>query len=134
MKNNYTLNSLKRVCKQKIEIYEKLTEKSSLLVLIDYFSIFKALIILFLLFACMNYVPNQNGKVLAETLAGFNSDAVKTTFMRLCYSKMTLPLLQVFQKSFPIPLSLCHTQYITNGSVNVTFKLVGCHFRALGLV
>ena len=130
MKNNYTLNSVKRVCKQKIEIYEKLTEKSSLLVLIDKL----ALIILFLLFACMNYVPNQNGKVLAETLAGFNSDAVKTTFIRLCYSKMTLPLLQVFQKSFPIPLSLCHTQYITNGSVNVTFKLVGCHFRALGLV
>ena len=133
MKNNYTFNSLKRVCKQKIEIYEKLTEKSSLLGLIDYFRIFKAFRILFLLFACMNYLPNQHGEVLAETLAGFNSDAVKT-FIPLCYSKMTLPLLQVFQKSLPIPLSLCHTQYITNGSVNVTFKLVGCHFRALGLV
>ena len=27
----------------------------------------------------MNYVPNQNGKVLEETLAGFNPDDVKMT-------------------------------------------------------
>ena len=27
----------------------------------------------------MNYVPNQNGKLLEEMLAGFNSDDVKTT-------------------------------------------------------
>ena len=27
----------------------------------------------------MDYVPNQNGKVLEETVAGFNSDDVKTT-------------------------------------------------------
>ena len=40
----------------------------------DYFRILKALIILFLLFICMNYVPNQNGKVLEEMLVGFNSD------------------------------------------------------------
>ena len=52
----------------------------------------------------MNYVPNQNGKVLEETLAGFNSDAVKTTLRYLRYFKMTLPLLQVFQKSLPILL------------------------------
>ena len=30
--------------------------------LIDYIRILKALIILFLLYFCMNYVPNQNGK------------------------------------------------------------------------
>ena len=44
------------------------------MVLLDYFRILKALIVLFLLFVCMNYVPNQNRKVLKETLAGFNSD------------------------------------------------------------
>ena len=58
----------------------------------------------------MNYVPNQNEKVLDETLAGFNSDGVKITLKRLRHFKMTLPLLQVFQKSLPIPLSICHTQ------------------------
>ena len=59
----------------------------------------------------MSYVPNQNGKVLEETLAGSNSDAVKITLrQRLRYFKMTFPLLQVLQKSLPIPLSLCHIQ------------------------
>ena len=72
--------------------------------LLDYFRILKALIILFLLFVCMNYVPNQNGKVLEETLAGFNSDDVKTTLRRLRFFKMTLPFLQVLQKSRLIPL------------------------------
>ena len=37
--------------------------------LIDYFRILKALIILFLLYICVNYVPNQNGKVQEATLA-----------------------------------------------------------------
>ena len=59
----------------------------------------------------MNFVPNQSGKVLKETLVGSNSDAVKTTFRQhLCYFKMTLPLLQALEKSLPIPLSLCHIQ------------------------
>ena len=70
----------------------------------------KALIILFLLFVFMNCVLNQNGKVLEETLAGFNSDDVKTTLRRLHCFKMTLPLLQVLQESLPIPLSLYYTQ------------------------
>ena len=78
--------------------------------LLDYFRILKALIILFLLFVCMNYVPNQNGKVLEETLAGFNSDDVKKPLRRLRYFTMTLFLLQVLQKSQLIPLSLCYTQ------------------------
>ena len=43
----------------------------------------------------MNYVPNPNGKVLEETLAGFNSDDVKTTLRRSRYFKMILLLLQV---------------------------------------
>ena len=47
--------------------------------LFGYLRILKALIILFSLFVCVNYVPNQNGKILEETLAGSNSDAVKTT-------------------------------------------------------
>ena len=40
------------------ELLEKLTEKSFLVGLIDYFKILKALIILFLLYICINYVPN----------------------------------------------------------------------------
>ena len=58
----------------------------------------------------MNYVPNQNGNFLEVMLAGFNSDAMKKTFRHLHYFKITLPLLQVLQKSLPIPLSLSHTQ------------------------
>ena len=80
----------------------------------------------------MNYFPNQNGKVLKETITGSNSDAVKITLRRLCRFKMILPLLQVFQKSFPIPVTLSHTiESITNGSVGygVTFKLIGCYMR-----
>ena len=50
---------------------KKITEKSSLLGLIDYFRILKALIILFLLFVRMNYVPNQNEKVLKEKRSKF---------------------------------------------------------------
>ena len=80
------------------------------MVLLDYFRVLKALIILFLLFVCMNYVLNQNWKVLEEMLAGFNSDDVKTTLRRLRCFKMTIPLLQVLQKSHPIPLSPCYTQ------------------------
>ena len=59
----------------------------------------------------MNYVPNQNGNFLEVMLAGFNSDAMKKTFRHLHYFKITLPLLQVLQKSLPIPLSLSHTQW-----------------------
>ena len=80
---------------------------SSLVGLLDYFRILKALIILFLLFVCMNYIPNQNEKVIEETLAGFNSDDVETTLRRLRSFKMTVPLLQFLRKSHPIPLSLC---------------------------
>ena len=68
------------------------------MVLIDYFGIQKALITLFLLFVCMNYVPSQNEKVLEEALAGFNSDSAKTT----------LRLLQVLEKSLSISQSFCH--------------------------
>ena len=78
--------------------------------LLDYFRNLKALIILSLIFVFMNYVPNQNGKVLEETLAGFNSDDLKTTLRHLRCFKMTLPLLQVLQKSDLIPLSLCYTR------------------------
>ena len=53
----------------------------------------------------MNYVPNQNGKVLKETLAVFNSGTVKITLRRLRYFKMTLPFLQDLQKSLPF---ICH--------------------------
>ena len=60
--------------------------------LIDYFRILKALINLFLLFVCMSYVPNQNGKVLEERLVGSDSAAVKTTLrQRLRYFKTILP-------------------------------------------
>ena len=45
----------------------------------DYFGILKALIILFSLHICMNYVPNKNRKAQEETLADSSSDAVKIT-------------------------------------------------------
>ena len=78
--------------------------------LIDYFRIFKALIILFLLIFLINYVPNQNGKVPEERPSGFNSDTVKTTLRGLYCFKMAFPLLHVPQKSLPIPVSLSHIQ------------------------
>ena len=56
----------------------------------------------------MKNVPNQNGKVLEETLAGFNSSVVKTTIIGLQYFKMTLLLLQILEKPLPFSLSLCH--------------------------
>ena len=58
----------------------------------------------------MNYVPNQNRKVLEKNLADFNSDDVKTTLRRLHCFKMTLSFLKVLQKSRPIPMSLCYVQ------------------------
>ena len=80
------------------------------MVLLDYFRILKALIILIeifqlrakfqtaivilcLLFVSMNYVPNQNWKVLEERLAGLNSDDVKPTLRRLRCFKRAVPLL-----------------------------------------
>ena len=56
----------------------------------------------------MKNVPNQNGKVLEETLAGSNSSVVKTTIVGLQYFKMTLLLLQILEKPLPFSLSLCH--------------------------
>ena len=56
----------------------------------------------------MYNVSNQNGKVLEETLAGSNSDTVKTTMRGGLYFKTNFPLFQVLQKPFPIPLPLCH--------------------------
>ena len=50
------------------------------------------------------------GKLWKKTLAGFNVDDVKTTLRRLRCFKMTLSLLQVLQKSLPIPLPLYYTQ------------------------
>ena len=89
----------------------------------DYFRILKVLIILVLLFVCMNDVPDQNGKVLEETLAYFNSDAVKTALGHLHCFKITLPLLQVLPHL--IPLSLCYTQYRVEGQqkVHVNYRL-----------
>ena len=56
----------------------------------------------------MKNVPNQNGKVLEETLAGSNSSVVKTTIIGLQYFKMTLLLLQILEKHLPFSLSICH--------------------------
>ena len=65
---------------------------------------------MFLLFVCMNYVPNQNWEVLEETQADFNSNAAKITLRRLHYLQMTLSFLQILQKSLLIPMSYCQTQ------------------------
>ena len=44
----------------------------------------------------MSYGPNQNGKVLEESLSSSNLYAEKTTLRHLRYFKITtLPLLQV---------------------------------------
>ena len=59
----------------------------------------------------MNNSLNQNVKVMEETLAGSNSDAVKTTLRCLRYFKMTFLLFQVIGKRVIIPLSLSHMQY-----------------------
>ena len=75
------------------------------MVLIDYFRILKALIILFLLYICMNYVPNQNVKVQEETLADSNSDAVKTTLRLYTISKWPSLFFKFFKNFFPF---LCH--------------------------
>ena len=86
-----------------------MTKKLSLVGLIDYFRILKALIISLLLFVYIDYVPNQNRKVLDETLAGFSSDDVETVLGGLHCFKKTLLLLQALQKLIPIPLPFCHT-------------------------
>ena len=48
------------------------------MVLIDFFEILEVVIILRFYYFFMNYIPTQNGTVLEEKLAGFNSDAVET--------------------------------------------------------
>ena len=93
-----------------VYLFEKLNEKSSLVGLIDYFRILKALINLSLLFVCMSYVFNQNGKVQEETLTEPNSVVMKATLRRLRYFKMILPLLPVLQKSLLISLSFWYIQ------------------------
>ena len=70
---------------------------------------------MFLLFACMNYVSNQNGRVMKEMLAGFNIDDVKTTLRRLRYFKMTLPILQVL---YSLCYFVTHNESVTNSSVD----------------
>ena len=67
---------------------------------INYFRILKDLINLFLSLVCINYAPNQNGKVLEETPADFNLDAVKATLRHL-----PLPPPKFFKNFFPF---LCH--------------------------
>ena len=58
----------------------------------------------------MNYILNQNGKVLKETLAGSNLDTVQPTLSGLRCFKMTFTILEVLQKPLPSLLSLCHKQ------------------------
>ena len=99
---------------------------------INYFRILKDLTNLFLSLVCINYAPNQNGKVLEETPADFNLDAVKATLRHL-----PLPPPKFFKIFFHSSVTLPHsTESITNGSLGqgVTLSLVGCYFRVLGLV
>ena len=76
--------------------------------LIDSFRILKTLI-----------VPNQNEKVLEETLAGSNSNVNERAMRHLSYFKMILLLFQVIQKSLLIPpVTLSYAiESITNGYV-----------------
>ena len=54
-----------------------------------------------MLFFWMDSFLNQNGKVLEETLAGSNSNAVKTTLRGLPNSKMTLPFCNFLKNLSP---------------------------------
>ena len=66
----------------------------------------------------MNYVPSQNGKYLEETLAGFNSDDVKTTLRHLLCFKSDPPSFASYSKTSPhLSVTLLHTiESIMNGS------------------
>lgn len=64
------------------------------------FRTLKALIISFFF---INNVENQKGKVPEETLAGSNSDTLKTTLTGLRNCKMNLPLFKVLEKRLVIP-------------------------------
>ena len=80
---------------------------------IDYFRILKALIILFLSYICMNYVPNQNGKVQEETLADSNSEVVKTTLRLYVISKWPFFFFIFFKNlsSFLCHVVTCNREY-----------------------
>ena len=57
----------------------------------------------------MNIVPNQTGKGLEETLAGFNSSPVKATLRALRSFRLIPPLLHVLEKPLSSPPVLCHS-------------------------
>ena len=91
--------------------FQKYSEKSVLMELIDYFRILKT----FIIFLFMSNVQNQNCKVLEEILGGSNSDTVKTTLSGYIIFKMAFSFLKVLEKLFAINMSLLES--ITNGSV-----------------
>ena len=100
--SNYTLESVTRVCKQKIEMYNYL--KNSLERSFNggdwLFYNFKSFYNLIIFSRIME---NRNGKVLKETLAGSSSNAVKTTLRGLRNFKMALPIFQVLKKTLATP-------------------------------
>ena len=53
----------------------------------------------------MNFVPNQNRKVLEETLTGLNSDAMNNILRGLWNYRMMILLLQVLEKLLTPPHS-----------------------------
>ena len=110
----------------------KLTEQYSLVGLIDYFRILKVLIILFLLFVYMNYVPKWES-------SGRNASRFQ---FRCCEN--TIETSKLFQNDPPSfassskisshsSITLSHTiENIKNDSVGFIFKLVGGQYRGLG--
>ena len=114
----------------------KLTEQYSLVGLIDYFRILKVLIILFLLFVYMNYVPKWES-------SGRNASRFQ---FRCCENTTeTSKLFQNDPPSFASSSKISPHSFVTlsrtvesfmNGceGLGVTFKLVGCNFRTLRLV
>ena len=91
---------------------------------------------LFLLFVCMNYVPNQNGKVLEKTLAGSKFKGCKDHIKTSTLFRNDPPSFASSSKISPhSSVTLAHTiEGITSGSIGqgITFKLVRCQFKALG--
>ena len=75
----------------------------------------------------MNHVPNQNGKVLEETLAGFNSNDV-TTLRHVCSFQSDCPSFVSSSKISPHPsVTLLHTvesREPTEGLSDLQVKLV----------
>ena len=110
MKNYYTLDSLRRVCNQKLKCLMTGQIKWNFIFIGIFwgFQNFESLNNLIFIIRLFKLCSKSKWESSRKNLAGFNSDNVKTPLRRLCCFQMTLSFLQVLQKFLPIPLSLCY--------------------------